>query len=77
MTRAYSITAQAVAAERARVDGDLERVDVSRVIALDTVELRPVGPRDVKLRILAVSAEHNINHAASADTVNITELRGG
>ncbi len=77
MTRAFSITAQAVAAERARVGDDLERVDVARVIALDTVELRPVGPRDVKLRILAVSAEHNINHAASADTVNITELRGG
>jgi crotonyl-CoA carboxylase/reductase len=31
----------------------------------------------VKLLILAVSAEHNINHAALADTVNITELRGG
>ena len=77
MTRAYSITAQAVAAERARVNDDLEQVDVARVIALDTVELRPVGPRDVKLRILAVSAEHNINHAALADTVNITELRGG
>ena len=77
MTRAYSITAQAVATERARVNDDLERVDVARVIGLDTVELRPVGPRDVKLRILAVSAEHNIAHAALADTVNITELRGG
>lgn len=77
MTRAYSITAQAVAAERARVNDDLDRVDVARVIGLDTVELRPVGPRDVKLRILAVSAEHNIAHAALADTVNITELRGG
>jgi crotonyl-CoA carboxylase/reductase len=77
MTRAYSITAQAVAAERARVDDDLDRVDVARVLALDTLELRPVGPRDVKLRILAVSAEHNIAHAALADTVNITELRGG
>ena len=77
MTRAYSITAQAVAAERKRVNDDLDQVDIARVIGLDTVELRPVGPRDVKLRILAVSAEHNINHAALADTVNITELRGG
>lgn len=77
MTRAYSITAEAVAAERKRVDDDLERVDVARVIGLDTLELRPVGPRDVKLRVLAVSAEHNIAHAALADTVNITELRGG
>jgi len=77
MTRAYSISAPAVAAERKRVNDDLDKVDVARVIALDTVDLRPVGPRDVKLRILAISAEHNINHAALADTVNITELRGG
>lgn len=77
MTRAFAITAAAVAAERKRVHDDLDKVDIARVIALDTVDLRPVGPRDVKLRILAVSAEHNINHAALADTVNITELRGG
>jgi len=77
MTRAYAITAAAVAAERKRVNDDLDKVDVARVIALDTVELRPVGPRDVKLRILAISAEHNINHAALADTVNIADLRGG
>ena len=77
MTRAYSITAQAIAAERARVNDDLDRIDITRVIGLDTVELRPVGPRDVKLRILVVSAEHNLTHAATADTVNIAELRGG
>jgi crotonyl-CoA carboxylase/reductase len=56
MPRAFSITAEAIAAER---------------------ELREVGPNDVHLRILAVSAEHNVDHAALADTVNITELRGG
>ena len=44
---------------------------------LDQLELRPVGPRDVHLRILAVSLEHNVDHAVLADTVNITELRGG
>lgn len=77
MTRAYSITAEAIAAERARVNDDLDRLDVTRVIGLDTVELPPVGPRDVKLRILVVSAEHNLTHAATADTVNIAELRGG
>ena len=32
-------------------------------------ELREMGPSDVHLRILAVSGEHNINHAALADTV--------
>lgn len=77
MPRAYAITAAAIAAERARVNDDLEQFDAARVIALDEVELRPVGPHDVRLRILAVSLEHNIDHAVLADTVNIAELRGG
>ena len=77
MPRAYAITAAAIAAERQRVDNDLDKFDASRVIALDQLELRPVGPRDVKLRILAASLEHNVDHAVLADTVNITELRGG
>ncbi len=47
------------------------------MLALDTLELRAVGPNDVHLRILAVSAEHNIDHASTADTVNIAETRGG
>jgi crotonyl-CoA carboxylase/reductase len=77
MPRAYSISTESIAAERARVGGDLEAVDISRVVQLDEAQLRPVGPRDVHLRILAVSGEHNINPAALADTVNIAELRGG
>jgi NADPH:quinone reductase-like Zn-dependent oxidoreductase len=44
---------------------------------MDEVELREVGPGDVHLKILAVSGEHNVDHAALADTVNITEARGG
>jgi NADPH:quinone reductase-like Zn-dependent oxidoreductase len=74
---AYCITTAAIAEERARVGGDLSRMDVSRVIQLDTLELPALGPRDVRLRILAVSAEHNVDHAALADTVNIAEGRGG
>ena len=77
MTRAYSISADAIAAERKRVNDDVERIDINNVIALDTLALPAVGPRDVKLRILVVSAEHNLTHAATADTVNIAELRGG
>lgn len=77
MVKAYAITADAVAAERARVNDDLDKVDISRVVALDTLELPEVGPTDVHLRILAVSGEHNINHAALADTVNIAQARGG
>jgi NADPH:quinone reductase-like Zn-dependent oxidoreductase len=77
MPRAFAITAEAIAKESERVGGDLEKFDVSRVIQLDQLELREMGPRDVHLRILAVSAEHNVDHAALADTVNITKLRGG
>ena len=77
MSRAYAITAEAIATERARVDDDLDRVDIASVIALDELELADVKPHDVKIRILVVSAEHNIAHAALADTVNITDMRGG
>jgi crotonyl-CoA carboxylase/reductase len=75
--RAFSITADAVAAERKRVNDDLSQVDISRVVRMDELELREMGPGDVHLRILAASAEHNVDHAALADTVNITQLRGG
>lgn len=77
MPRAYSISAESIAAERARVGSNPDDFDIARVVQLDEAQLRPVGPRDVHLRILAVSGEHNINHAALADTVNIAELRGG
>jgi NADPH:quinone reductase-like Zn-dependent oxidoreductase len=77
MTQAYAITTDAIAAEHKRVGGDLEKFDVSRVIRLDELELRAMGPRDVHLRILAASAEHNVDHAALADTMNIAEARGG
>lgn len=77
MVKAYVITADAVAAERARVNDDLDKVDISRVVALDSLELPEVGPTDVHLRILAVSAEHNVDHAALADTINIAQARGG
>jgi crotonyl-CoA carboxylase/reductase len=77
MPRSYSISVDAIAAERQRVGGDLSQFDVSRVIRLDELKLRDMGRRDVQLRILAVSAEHNVDHAAIADTVNIAEIRGG
>ena len=76
-TRAYSIRAEDIAAERERVGGDLDQLDVSRVIRLDDLELREVGRGDVQLKILAVSGEHNVDHAVLADTVNIAENRGG
>ena len=75
--RAYSITAEAIAAERERVGGDPKDMDVSKVVTLDKIDLPDVGPTDVHMRILAASAEHNIDHAATADTINIAEARGG
>ncbi len=77
MPKAYSISAESIAEESARVGGDLDRFDISRVIQLDDLELREMGPSDVHMRILAASAEHNVDHAALADTVNIVEVRGG
>jgi NADPH:quinone reductase-like Zn-dependent oxidoreductase len=76
-TRAYSISAEDIAAERERVGGDLAKFDIARVVKLDSLELREAGPKDVRLRILAASGEHNVDHAALADTTNIAVARGG
>ena len=76
-TRAYAISAQDVAREAELSGGDFDKVDISKIIKLDDLELRAVGPTDVRLKILAASAEHNISHAALADTVNISANRGG
>ncbi len=77
MTKAFSISAENIAKESERVGGDMGQFDVSRVIALDDLELRDMGRSDVRMRILAVSAEHNVDHAALADTQNIADVRGG
>lgn len=74
---AYSISAEDIAAEHQRVGGDRDAFRIANVLQLDRLELRPLGPGDLRLKILAVSAEHNILHAATADTVNIAEIRGG
>ena len=77
MTRIYSIGVDEIAKESERVGGDFDKVDLTNILKLDELELRKVGPNDVKLKILVVSAEHNISHAALADTVNIADVRGG
>lgn len=77
MARAYAITADAVAAEKERTGGNYDEVNLSDILKLDELEIPATGPRDVRLKILAVSLEHNIAHAALADTVDIAKLRGG
>ncbi|MDP1793116.1 MAG: hypothetical protein Q8K63_03170 [Acidimicrobiales bacterium] len=74
--RAYAIATDAIASEKERA-GNTDDMDITNVVALDKLELRDVGPSDVRFKVLAVSAEHNINHAALADTINIAEARGG
>jgi len=76
-TRAYCITSDAIAEEQKRTTDAPDDFQISRVIRLDDLELRELGPSDVQLKILAVSAEHNVDHAALADTMNIAESRGG
>ena len=77
MAQSFAIRAEDIAKEHERVGGDLDKFDYSRVLRLDELELAPVGPRDVHLRILAAAVEHNVDHAAIADTMNIAEARGG
>ena len=77
MPRAFSISTESIAAEQKRVAGNPDAFDISRVVKLDDARAAPDRPGDVHLRILAVSGEHNINHAALADTVNIADVRGG
>ncbi|MBW2313354.1 MAG: zinc-binding alcohol dehydrogenase family protein [Deltaproteobacteria bacterium] len=76
-TRAFSISAPDIEAEKERCGGDLDAFEFSRVLKLDDLELPDPGPGDVRMRILAASAEHNVDHAILADTVNIVESRGG
>jgi NADPH:quinone reductase-like Zn-dependent oxidoreductase len=77
MVRAYSISAADIETEKKRVGGDLGKFNFANAIKLDQLELRPMGPRDVHLRILAVSGEHNVDHAVLADTDGIAAARGG
>ena len=77
MTRAYSISAADIVAEKERVKGDLAKFEFGAVIKLDQLELREVGRSDVHLRILAASGEHNVDHAVLADTDTIAAARGG
>lgn len=75
-TPVYAITTDAIAAEKRRAEKGAA-FDVARVLKLDEVQLPAPGPTQVRLKILAVSAEHNIDHATTADTINIAEARGG
>jgi NADPH:quinone reductase-like Zn-dependent oxidoreductase len=77
MVKAYSISATDITAEKERTGGDVSKIDFANILKLDRLELRAMGPRDVHLRILAVSGEHNVDHAILADTDGIAARRGG
>ena len=76
-TQAYSISSEDIAAEHTRATDAKADFDISRVVQLRENKLRDPSEHDVHLKILAVSGEHNVDHAAIADTVNIAEARGG
>jgi NADPH:quinone reductase-like Zn-dependent oxidoreductase len=78
-TRIFSISATDIAAEqeRTRTDSRDRVFNIANVIKLGSIDLAALSPRDVRLKILAVSGEHNVDHAALADTFNIAESRGG
>jgi NADPH:quinone reductase-like Zn-dependent oxidoreductase len=76
-TSCYAVTSDAIDRERNRPGIQDGRIDLSRVIHLCDRPLSPVGPHDVELEILAVSAEHNVAHAALGDTDGIVEKQGG
>lgn len=77
VSRAYSISADDIAREAERVGGDHSKFDLTRTIRLDTLELPEVGPTQVRMRVLAIPAEHNVVHAAIAHPINISAVRGG
>ena len=58
MVRAYSISAADIETEKKRVGGDVAKFNFANAIKLDSLELRPMGPRDVHLRILEIGRAH-------------------
>lgn len=77
MTLAYCLTSEAIEEEQRRSGHSLAAADVSRVIRPERVELPSPGRGEVRVAVLAASVEHNVLHAALADTVDIVALRGG
>jgi len=77
MSKAWILRAGEIEREWRRVDGDAQRFEIPRVLSLEERELPAPAPRQVRVRVLAASIEHNVLHAALADTVDIVRLRGG
>ncbi|WAC73171.1 zinc-binding dehydrogenase [Roseateles sp. SL47] len=77
VTRAYSVSAEDIAHESERVRGDHDKFDLTRTIRLDRLTLPACGATQVRMRVLAVSAEHNVVHAAIGHPINISAARGG
>lgn len=71
------MTSDAIAAERSRVGGDPEKFDFARVLKIQDFALPGLGESGVRIRVLVASLEHNVLHAALADTVDIAMRRGG
>lgn len=77
MPRSFAIESRAIHEELSRVDGDRTKFEFERVVKLEPISFPPEGAHDVRVRILAVSVEHNVVHAALADPIDIAAMRGG
>jgi len=75
--KAYILSRERIDAERSRSVGDPAKVDFQRLLSLEERDVPAPGAESVRVRILAASVEHNVLHAALADTIDIVSLRGG
>jgi NADPH:quinone reductase-like Zn-dependent oxidoreductase len=77
LVRVYALSTTAINDEWKRVGGSREAFDVRRVLRAEEVDAQPLGESDVRVRVLIVSAEYNVVHAALADVVDIAAAHGG
>lgn len=75
--RAYYLSSEAIAREAARARAAGSDPDLSRVVQLGEFDPLPLGPRDVRMRVLAFAVERNVVHAALCTPVDIVARLGG
>jgi len=75
--RAYTLSTTDIADEWKRVGNSRDAFDVRRVLRAEQIDAQSLGEKDVRVRVLIVSAEYNVVHAALADVVDIAAAHGG
>ena len=75
--RAYYLSSEVITREAARARAAGCDPDLSRVVQLGEFDSPPLGPRDVRIRVLAFAVERNVVHAALCTPVDIVARLGG